>query len=58
MSTPTTTAPEDGASPTVQRDSLFTRLYTGAGAFGIVPNRRRSSSAASASASTSPAAPS
>lgn len=43
MSAPTTpTAAESGTStPTGSTESLFTRLYTGTGAFGIVPNRRR-----------------
>ena len=42
MSTPTTTEPgSGGAAPAGRSDSLFTRLYTGTGAFGIVPNRRR-----------------
>ncbi|UVE95543.1 protein translocase subunit SecF [Dietzia sp. B32] len=42
MSTPVTTATDSGATaPTGRTDSLFTRLYTGTGAFGIVPNRRK-----------------
>lgn len=42
MSTPTTTAPEsDGSTPTESKESLFTRLYTGTGAFAIVTNRRK-----------------
>lgn len=46
MSTPatTTTATTTAAgdtSPAAGPDSLFTRLYTGTGAFGIVPHRRR-----------------
>ena len=40
MSAPgTTTAPADDATPA--SESLFTRLYTGTGAFRIVQNRRR-----------------
>lgn len=42
MSAPTTTGPEgDDQTSTGPRDSLFTRLYTGTGAFRIVQNRRR-----------------
>ena len=42
MSTPTvTTTAEGDTSPSATPDSLFTRLYTGTGAFRIVPNRRR-----------------
>lgn len=42
MSTPTAAAPDSGASaPTGSTDSLFTRLYTGTGAFAIVANRRK-----------------
>ncbi|KAA0919625.1 protein translocase subunit SecF [Dietzia sp. ANT_WB102] len=42
MSTPTPTATEGGTAVRPDRaDSLFTRLYTGTGAFGIVPNRRK-----------------
>ncbi|MDV8000334.1 protein translocase subunit SecF [Rhodococcus sp. IEGM 1408] len=42
MSTPTvTTAAEGGTPAEAKPDSLFTRLYTGTGAFRIVPNRRR-----------------
>lgn len=42
MSTPTTAAPDGGASaPAGSTDSLFTRLYTGTGAFAIVANRRK-----------------
>ena len=42
MSTPTSTATESGAAaPAPTGGSLFTRLYTGTGAFGIVANRRK-----------------
>ncbi|MDX2355524.1 protein translocase subunit SecF [Dietzia sp. PP-33] len=42
MSTSTVTSvPGDDTSSGGRPDSLFTRLYTGTGAFGIVPNRRR-----------------
>ena len=42
MSTPATSTAAEGETPTATTpDSLFTRLYTGTGAFGIVPNRRR-----------------
>lgn len=42
MSAPgSTTTPQDAPRTPVARESLFTRLYTGTGAFGIVPNRRR-----------------
>lgn len=42
MSTPTTAAPDSGASaPAGSTESLFTRLYTGTGAFAIVANRRK-----------------
>lgn len=41
MSTPTSTATESGAPAGAPTGSLFTRLYTGTGAFGIVANRRK-----------------
>lgn len=41
MSTPTSTATESGSPVGAPSASLFTRLYTGTGAFGIVANRRR-----------------
>lgn len=42
MSTPDTAVPDKGAStPAGSGASLFTRLYTGTGAFGIVANRRK-----------------
>ena len=41
MSTPTSTATESGAPADAPTGSLFTRLYTGTGAFGIVANRRK-----------------
>ena len=42
MSAPATAVTDgDASSPTAAKDSLFTRLYTGTGAFRIVPNRRR-----------------
>ncbi|HJC61122.1 MAG TPA: protein translocase subunit SecF [Candidatus Dietzia intestinigallinarum] len=42
MSTPTAVAPGSGAStPAGSNRSLFTRLYTGTGAFAIVANRRK-----------------
>lgn len=42
MSTPTVTTAVEGDTPSgTKPDSLFTRLYTGTGAFRIVPNRRR-----------------
>ncbi len=31
----------DATTPTPPRESLFNRLYTGTGAFGIIPHRRR-----------------
>ena len=41
MSTPTSTATDSGAPTDAPTGSLFTRLYTGTGAFGIVANRRK-----------------
>lgn len=41
MSTPTSTATDSGAPAGEPTGSLFTRLYTGTGAFGIVANRRK-----------------
>lgn len=41
MSTPTSTTTESGTPAGELTGSLFTRLYTGTGAFGIVANRRR-----------------
>ena len=42
MNAPATTAPEGGnQSAPGSKESLFTRLYTGTGAFNIVPNRRK-----------------
>lgn len=42
MSTPTTAVSDDTAStPEGSTESLFTRLYTGTGAFAIVANRRK-----------------
>ncbi|AWH95585.1 protein translocase subunit SecF [Dietzia psychralcaliphila] len=40
MTTATTTAGGE-PSPAAKPDGLFNRLYTGTGAFGIIPNRRR-----------------
>lgn len=37
----TATTPGTADAPETRSESLFTRLYTGTGAFGIVPNRRR-----------------
>lgn len=42
MSTPTTAAADTGTpAPDGSRESLFSRLYTGTGAFPVVPHRRR-----------------